>query len=166
MRRARTLAACLGVSLLLTLTASSVRADSFRAGDSVVKLKSNEGHDLNRDDSRVAGLMAMFPEVFEGNNGLHLGLANGRHLGLNGRVGEDDVFPEVFDNNNGKHLGFSTASTNLGNKFGLFKGPQSPQTSAGGGAIPNPEPAAVFLLGTGLAAVGAFARWRFRKSSH
>ena len=72
-------------------------------------------------------------------------------------------FSEVFENNNGKHLGFSIASANRGNKFGLFK---SPQTSGSGGTIPNPEPAAVLLLGTGLAGVGAYARKKFRKSSH
>lgn len=69
------------------------------------------------------------------------------------------LFTEHFENNNGKHLGFSVASANRGQKFGLFKPPTSNE-----GATPNPEPAAVFLLGTGLAAVGAYARKRFRKS--
>lgn len=163
MRRARTLAACLGVLLLLTLTVSSTRADSFRADDMVVKLKNNQGHDLNFSDGGKAGTFSLFAEIFEGNNGLHLGLLkndNGLHLGLLKNHGND----VEFENNNGKRLGFSVASTNPGNKFGLFQGPQSPQTSAGG-TIPNPEPAAVFLLGTGLAAAGAFARRRFRKSS-
>jgi hypothetical protein len=81
-----------------------------------------------------------------------------------GRAGTVLLFSEEFESNNGKHLGFSVASTNRGNKFGLFRSPQT--SSSGGGAIPNPEPAAVFLLGTGLAAAGAFARKRFRKSSH
>jgi hypothetical protein len=66
------------------------------------------------------------------------------------------LFVEQFQNNNGKHLGFSVASLNRGNKFGLFK-PNNPTT------IENPEPAAVLLLGTGLAAVGAYARRRIRK---
>ncbi len=68
------------------------------------------------------------------------------------------LFTEHFENNNGKHLGFSVASAHRGPKFGLFKPPKTD-----GGTTPNPEPAAVFLLGTGLAAVGAYARKRFRK---
>lgn len=162
MRRARTLAACLGVLLLLTFTVSSARADSFHAEDMVVKL--NEGHNSNVSDQGKAETFSFFAELFEDNNGLHLGLLkddNGLHLGLlkNNSSGVE------FENNSGKRLGFSVASTNPGNKFGLFQGPQSPGTSAGG-TIPNPEPAAVFLLGTGLAAAGAFARRRFRKSGH
>jgi hypothetical protein len=133
MRKARTWAACLGVLFLLTLTISSVKADSLRADDMIAKIKNLEGHHLSLPDQSRAEMA----------------------LGI----------PNVFENNNGKHLGFSVASTNRGNKFGLFKSPQGPPTSAGG-AIPNPEPAAIFLLGTGLAAAGAFARKRFRKSSH
>jgi len=127
----------------------------------VVKLKNNEGHNLNLPDEGKAGI-SFFAELFENNNGLHLGLLkndNGLHLGLLKNNAKDFE----FENNNGKHLGFSMASTTPGNKFGLFQGPQSPQTSVGG-TIPNPEPAAVFLLGTGLAAAGAFARKRFRKT--
>ncbi len=146
MRKGRTLAASLGVLFLLVLTVSSAKADSFRASDMMVKLNNIEDH-----------LQLNLPEQ--------------------SRAGTTLLFSEVFENNNGKHLGFSIAqSINRGNKFGLFKGPQnfangnSGSVSAGGGTggseatIPNPEPAAVFLLGTGLAAAGAFARKRFRKS--
>jgi len=80
------------------------------------------------------------------------------------RAGIVHSFSESFANNNGKHLGFSVASVNRGNKFGLFK-PGHANGAGGGGTTPNPEPAAVFLLGTGLAAVGAYARKKFRKSS-
>ena len=131
MRKAKTLAACLGVLFLLTLSASSARADCVRADEFVVKVNNFEDHFVNLPEHSRAGIVHAFTESFEGNNG--------------------------------KHLGFSVASTNRGQKFGLFK---SPHTSSGGDTIPNPEPAAVFLLGTGLAAAGGYARRRFRKSSH
>lgn len=57
-----------------------------------------------------------------------------------------------FENNNGKHLGFSMTSVNRGPKLGIVR-PQSPADIS-----ENPEPTAMVLLGTGLAAVGAFAR--------
>ena len=61
-----------------------------------------------------------------------------------------------FDNNNGKHLGFSMTAVNRGPRLGIVQ-PQSPSVSQ------NPEPTAMVLLGTGLAAVAAFARKRNRK---
>ena len=57
-----------------------------------------------------------------------------------------------FENNNGKHLGFSVAAVKQGPKLGIVK-PQAPES-----ASQNPEPTAMVLLGTGLAAVAAFAR--------
>ena len=120
-----------GVFFVFTLAATSARADSFCADDRIVKLNESEEHLMNLPDASRAGIVLSFSELFE--------------------------------NNNGKHLGFSVASANRGNKFGLFK---PPQTSGSGDTIPNPEPAAVFLLGTGLAAVGAYARKKVRKSSH
>ena len=150
MRKTRTWAACLGVLFLLTLTASSARADSLRSDDMIVKLNNSEGHHnlVFREEVR-AEMPDLFAEFFEGNNGLHLGL-----LKNGGQAIE-------FETNSGKHLGFSVASTNGGNKFGLFKGPAAPGSGA---SIPNPEPTAVLLLGTGLVAAGAYARKRFRKS--
>jgi hypothetical protein len=162
MRRARAFTAFLGALLLLAFTVSSARADSFRADDMVGKLKSNQGNSFNLPDDGRAGTISLFAEIFEGNNGLHLGQLknnNGLHLGLL-KNNEKDFEVET---NNGKHLGFSMTSTNPGNRFGLFQGAQSPQTSAG--TIPNPEPAAVFLFGTGLAAAAGLARKRFRKSN-
>jgi hypothetical protein len=57
-----------------------------------------------------------------------------------------------FENNNGKHLGFSMASVRQGPRFSLGNPPRPPSVTE------NPEPTAMVLLGTGLAAVGAFAR--------
>jgi hypothetical protein len=67
------------------------------------------------------------------------------------------LYAAHFENNNGKHLGFSVASTNRGPKLGIVR-PSLPST-----ASQNPEPTAMVLLGTGLAAVGAFARKRNRR---
>ena len=152
MRKARTWAACLGV--LLTLTVSSARADSFSVGDFIVELNNSEGHHLSiRDEVREA-MPSLFAEFFEGNSGLHLGLL------------KHNAQETVFEGNSGKHLGFSVATANRGNRTGLFKNPGSSGSGSGdggGSAIPNPEPTAVFLLGTGLVAAGAYARRRFRK---
>ena len=68
------------------------------------------------------------------------------------------LYAEHFENNNGKHLGFSIAAAHRGPRLGIVK-PQSPDVSE------NPEPTAMVLLGTGLAAVAAFARKKNRKRS-
>jgi hypothetical protein len=56
-----------------------------------------------------------------------------------------------FENNNGKHLGFSVTAVSRGPRLGIVR-PQTPSVSQ------NPEPTTMLLLGTGLAAVAAFAR--------
>ena len=61
-----------------------------------------------------------------------------------------------FENNNGKHIGFSMTAVNRGPRLGIVK-PLSPSVTQ------NPEPTAMVLLGTGLAAVAALARKRSRK---
>jgi hypothetical protein len=66
------------------------------------------------------------------------------------------LYAAHFENNNGKHLGFSLAAFNRGPKLAIVR---SQPTSVS----QNPEPATMVLLGTGLAAVGAFARKASRK---
>ena len=67
------------------------------------------------------------------------------------------LYAAHFENNNGRHLGFSMTSVNRGPKLGIVRPPASVDVSQ------NPEPTAMVLLGTGLAAVGAFARKINRK---
>lgn len=66
------------------------------------------------------------------------------------------LYAEHFENNNGKHLGFSMAAAHRGPRLGIVR-PQSPDVSE------NPEPTAMILLGTGLAAVAGLARKKNRK---
>jgi PEP-CTERM putative exosortase interaction domain len=69
------------------------------------------------------------------------------------------LYAAHFESNNGKHLGFSMAAFRQGPKLGIVR----PQTPAA--ASQNPEPTAMVLLGTGLAAVAAFARRKNRRRS-
>lgn len=66
------------------------------------------------------------------------------------------LYAEHFENNNGKHLGFSMTAVNRGPRLGIVK-PTSPSVTE------NPEPTAMVLLGTGLAAAAAFARKKGRR---
>jgi PEP-CTERM motif len=66
------------------------------------------------------------------------------------------LYAEHFENNNGKHLGFSIAAAHRGPRLGIVK-PQSPDVSQ------NPEPTAMVLLGTGLAAIAGLARKKKNK---
>jgi hypothetical protein len=66
------------------------------------------------------------------------------------------LYAEHFENNNGKHLGFSMAAAHRGPRLGIVK-PQAPDVSE------NPEPTAMVLLGTGLAAVAGLARKKKNK---
>ncbi len=66
------------------------------------------------------------------------------------------LYTGQFENNNGKHLGFSVTAVSRGPRLGIVR-PLSPSVTQ------NPEPTTMVLLGTGLAAVGAFARKK-RKS--
>ena len=62
------------------------------------------------------------------------------------------LYTAHFENNNGKHLGFSLATVHQGPK------PDVVRTPFAASVTQNPEPTAMVLLGTGLAASAAFAR--------
>lgn len=65
------------------------------------------------------------------------------------------LYAAHFENNNGRHLGFSVAARGHERLPGTKK--PSP------GVSENPEPTAMVLLGTGLAAIGALARRKIRR---
>ena len=67
------------------------------------------------------------------------------------------LYAAHFENNNGKHLGFSVIAHRTGPGLGSVK--SQPTVSQ------NPEPTAMVLLGTGLAAVAAIARKKNRRRS-
>ncbi len=62
------------------------------------------------------------------------------------------LYTAHFENNNGKHLGFSMASAHQGPK------PEIVRTPFAASVTQNPEPTAMVLLGTGLAAAAALGR--------
>src|SRR5215470_400194 len=65
----------------------------------------------------------------------------------------NDLFTGHFENNNGKHLGFSMALVHNGPRPEIVR--PFPNTSS---TTQNPEPTAMVLLGTGLAAAAGLAR--------
>jgi hypothetical protein len=68
------------------------------------------------------------------------------------------LYAAHFEKNNGKHLGFSVIAHRTGPGLGSAK-TQSPTVTE------NPEPTAMVLLGTGLAAGAAIARKKSRRRS-
>lgn len=164
MDKLRALTAGVSVILLMTVV-SSVRADSVHSQKVLANFGLVQTLDLptmtraefrdflvdQLDASDFGGFLA---ERFEGNNGLHLGFlkaaSKGNHLGVNNQ--------NNFVGNNGKRIGFSVAVFNPGMKFGLVNPRHSsPSVSQ------NPEPTAMILLGTGLAAVAGLARRKVRR---
>ena len=113
----------------------------FFAAVFVLALVSSARADVVHADMRLEKL------IFAENHGLIA-------LEKSGETGY--LYAEHFENNNGKHLGFSMSAVNRGPRLGIVK-PVSPSVSQ------NPEPTAMVLLGTGLAAVAAFARKKSRR---
>ena len=68
------------------------------------------------------------------------------------------LYTAHFENNNGKHLGFSTAVVHQNVKGGQQDPDQMTAPLSTAKVTENPEPTAMVLLGTGLAAAAAFAR--------
>ena len=87
--------------------------------------------------------------------------AERHNLAIFGNEGVDTtgyLYAGHFENNNGKHLGFSMAAVHQSPKLGIVR-PNVPAAAPS----QNPEPTAMVLLGTGLAAAAAFARKLNRK---
>ena len=155
MTRSRVLTGIVGAVFCLTLV-SSARADRAHGNLALEKLIFAETHNLtNIDLQSILNANYEYVGHFENNNGKHLGF--GRLTGIDiQRVADTSyLFAGQFENNNGKHRGFSVAVVQ-GPKLGIVR-PSTPSVSE------NPEPTAMVLLGTGLAAAAAFARKLNRK---
>ena len=99
----------------------------------------------DRDDRDQHGELLLLEKlIFAENHGL-IAFDNNRAPGY--------LYAAHFENNNGKHLGFSVAATK-GVRLAIVLPPQA----ATAAPTQNPEPTAMVLLGTGLAAIGAIAR--------
>lgn len=143
MKRLTVLTSLVSVVFLLTLV-SSVRADSIHQPPGLEKFNFGDIQSLEFPVVDRANISEFLSEHFANNNGNHFGFVNS--LDAVGTVAG-------AAGNNGKHLGFSVSAFHGGVKFGLAN-PRRPNTTVN----QNPEPTAILLLGTGLAAVGAFAR--------
>ena len=113
----------------------------FFAAVFVLALVSSARADVVHADMRLEKL------IFAENHGL---------IALEKSGETDYLYAEHFENNNGKHLGFSMSAVNRGPRLGIVK-PVSPSVSQ------NPEPTAMVLLGTGLAAIAGLARRKSRR---
>lgn len=170
MYKLKVLTLAVSVIFLLTLV-SSVRADSVHSHKGLQtqdfelsqvlglpNMTRTEFRDFLVEQIDEADFGGVLAERFEGNNGLHLGWfkadSNEKNSGLAGRNGNGSV-----NSNNGKHIGFSVSQFNPGMKFGLFnpRNPSIPEVTQ------NPEPTGMILLGTGLAALGGYARRKIRR---
>ena len=155
MSRSRVLTGIVGAVFCLTLV-TTARADRAHGNLTLEKLIFAERHNLfDFDIQSVLNTDYVYVGHFEGNNGKHLGFAKLTSIDIQRATDTAYLFAANFENNNGKHGGFSTA-IHQGPTLGIVR-PSTPQVSQ------NPEPTAMVLLGTGLAAVGACARKLNRK---
>ena len=156
MSRSKVFTVALSVAFLFSL-ASSVSADPVHLPPGLEKFKLSEVQALDFSDLGDIDIRGLLSDHFADNNGKHLGFINA----LRGLTNDTDLdFANSNNNgNNGKHLGFSVAAIRPGLKIGLADRRKGDDTSVS----QNPEPTAILLLGTGLAAGAAFVRRRTRK---
>ena len=155
MNRSRVvLISLMSVAFCLTLV-SSVRADSVHQPPGQQKFNFDDIQSLGLPDIDRANVRDFLSDHFDGNNGNHFGFVNS--LDAVGTVAG-------AAGNHGRHLGFSVSAVQGGVKFGLA----NPRRKDSAVPTQNPEPTGMLLLGTGLAAVGAFARraHKRRRSEH
>ena len=150
-KSSKTFSLALSVAFLITL-ASSVSADPVRQPPGQQKLNPLLVQTVEFPDFSSVDIRALLSDHFAGNNGKHLGFIN--KLVMN--EGED---LEIVKTDHGKHLGFSVASFHGGLRVGVTK----PRRPIGADVSQNPEPTAILLMGTGLAAGAAFVRRKTRK---
>ena len=153
MTRSRVLTGIISAVFCLTLV-STARADRAHGNLTLEKLIFAERHNLT-DIVIESVLNYEYVGHFENNNGKHLGFRNLTNIDIQSVVNTGYLFAPPFENNNGKHRGFSVAVVQ-GPRLGIVR-PTTPAVSE------NPEPTAMVLLGTGLAAAAAFARKLNRK---
>jgi hypothetical protein len=154
MTRTRVLRGIVTAVFCLTL-GSSARADRAHGNLTLEKLIFAERHNLfDFDIQSVLNTDYEYVGHFENNNGRHLGFARLTDIDIQRVTDTAYLFAANFENN-GKHGGFSAAIVQ-GPRLGVVR-PTTPEVSQ------NPEPTAMVLLGTGLAAAAAFARKLNRK---
>lgn len=158
MTRPRVLTGIISAVLCLTFV-SSARADRAHGNLTLEKLIFAERHLIGIDLQSVLNTNYEYVGHFENNNGKHLGFAKLTKVDIQSVAATSYLFAETFENNNGKHRGFSVAAVHRGPRLGIVR-QGDPSVSQ------NPEPTAMVLLGTGLAAAAAFARKLNRKRHH
>src|ERR1041384_3094448 len=144
MTRSRVSIGIISAVLCLTLV-SSARADRAHGNLALEKLIFAERHNLT--DMDIQSILAAdydYVGHFENNNGKHLGFGKLTDIDVQNIADTSYLFAANFEKNNGKHRGFSVA-VHQGPRLGIVR-PSNPTVSE------NPEPTAMVLLGTGLAA--------------
>ncbi|HEX7332416.1 MAG TPA: PEP-CTERM sorting domain-containing protein [Pyrinomonadaceae bacterium] len=162
MTRSRVLTGIISAVFFLTLV-SSARADRAHGNLTLEKLIFAERHNLTDIDLQtVLNTDYEYVGHFENNNGKHLGFRNKlTDIDVQRVADTSYLFAAKFENNNnGKHRGFSVAAVHNGPRLGIVRQIGNASVSQ------NPEPTAMVLLGSGLAAAAAFARKLKRRRNH
>ena len=160
MTRSRVLTGIISAVFCLTLV-SSARADRAHGNLALEKLIFAERHNLA--DIDIQSILATGYEYvghFENNNGKHRGFSKLTNIDVQRVLATSYLSAAPFEDS-GKHRGFSVAAVHQGPRLGIVR-PFTPSSDA---PSQNPEPTAMVLLGTGLAAAAAFAR-KFNRKRH